>query len=443
MGKHFLYLPFYFACHKRFFGFLPEGVHVEIETSDPGTDKAAYIQMMSESPEHRDYVMAVADPVQVYQSSLGSARRPAILATLVTNGAFWAVNHGAKTSKGLRDLGLFERIIAYGPGTTSYSIAARIARDSGTTTPIADFIEVVEPGGELLLLTDPKKGAKAVALSPDLLWIEEMERNRIASIELPLGQTAEYNDVLVTALLSYEAFVCENPEIVNGIVKGIQKALLMTRLKNPEVIEYAENYFRFGEHAPNAITKAIDSEVFPISVAVAQPHWLHASKAYFEASKGGAGWTKEEEARAYEYYKACVSPYLPIAQAATTTAIEPAKVEHKANWRWPLALIFAAICAGALFGWFPATLLASGAFVTWWLARQPSVSAYPFVFWTFILLAVGGTLAFSAPFVHLLKIPEAEGAELRAGGIAALVGALAMAGVGYGIDYAERRKNRA
>ena len=39
MGKHFLYLPVYFARENNFFGLLPANVHVEIETADKRTDQ--------------------------------------------------------------------------------------------------------------------------------------------------------------------------------------------------------------------------------------------------------------------------------------------------------------------------------------------------------------------------------------------------------------------
>jgi hypothetical protein len=434
MGKHFLYLPLYFARQNQFFGYLPEDVHVEIDTCEAGTDAATYAQMMDETAASRDFVMAVTDPIQVFQTPLNARRKPAVLATLVTNGAFWAVNHGTRTINGLRDLGAFERVIAFRPGTSSYNIAARIARESGTTTPLDQFIEVVAPGKELLLLTDAKKGRGAVALSPDLLTIEDMTHSQRASVELALGGTPEYNDVLVTALVSYQEYVKDNKAVVEAIVKGLQKALLMTRLKHPDVIKFAGDYFTFGEHVSGAVTKALQAEVFPLSVSVAQAHWMHAAKAYFEGIHPGNDWTKDEEARGLSYFKAFVEPYAGIAEQATQRLLDAAPPVDPAGGegRWLLALLVCMVSAVGLavgFGLVPALSLVGGGFMTWWFARQPWVRDYPLIYWLFVVSAASGTLLIALPYVSWLQVTDR--ADPRNVGLGFITFALGTALAGY------------
>ncbi|MFA5265693.1 MAG: hypothetical protein WC378_17880 [Opitutaceae bacterium] len=434
MGKHFLYLPLYFARQNQFFGFLPDDVHVEIDTCEAGSDEATYSQIMDETAAHRDFVMAVTDPIQVFKTPLDARRKPAVLATLVTNGAFWAVNHGTRKINGLRDLGAFERVIAYRPGTSSYSIAARIARESGNTTPLDQFIEVVAPGKELLLLTDAKKGHGAVALSPDLLTIEDMTHNQRASVELALGGTPEYNDVLVTALVSYQQYVKDNRTIVDAIVMGLQKALLMTRLKHPDVIKFAEDYFTFGEHASGAVSKALQAEVFPLSVSVAQAHWMHAAKAYFEANHPGGGWTRDEEERGIEYFKAFVEPYSGIGEHATKRLLDAAP-QPKPDGDDPRRLLTLLVCAfmavglAVGLGLVAALCLVGGSFMTWWFARQKWVTDYRLIFWLFIVGAVSGTLLVALPYVGWLHV--ADKADPRNVGLGFITFALGTALAGY------------
>src|ERR1700682_4308360 len=117
MDKHFLYLPIYFAEDRNFFGFLPKEVKVVIDSSDKHTDISTYDQMMDRSPRYREFEIAITDPIQILRTPLNARVKPAVLATLVTNAAFWAVNHASHLVSAFRDLGAFERVIAYAPGT--------------------------------------------------------------------------------------------------------------------------------------------------------------------------------------------------------------------------------------------------------------------------------------------------------------------------------------
>src|SRR5687767_2880093 len=108
MGKHFVYLPLYYAHSRGFFGHLKEPVSIVIdEPLPPYTDTATFDHVMDRSPRHRDFVMCITDPTQALQPLSTELHRPAVLATLVTNGSFWAVDHRTRTIKGLRDLGSF------------------------------------------------------------------------------------------------------------------------------------------------------------------------------------------------------------------------------------------------------------------------------------------------------------------------------------------------
>lgn len=350
MGKHFLYLPIYYAERHNFFGFLPAGVSVVI---DPPlykhTDVATYDQMMDDSPAYRDFVMAITDPVQILRTPIQSQRKPAVLATLVTNAAFWAVNHGKHKINGFRDLSAFDSIIAYDKGTTSYSIAERIVRDSKRTGVPAQFIRVVAPGDELTLLSDPTSSPNTVALSPDVLWIEEMKVARGVSVELALGETPEYNDVVVAALISNNEFVERNGDLVRGVICGIQQALLSVRRLDADLLQFARSYFHYGEKAEAATREAIRCGVVPSSVRLEQAHWLNAARAFREATGSGQGWSTGDEEVAMDYYRACIAPYHRIAdEAMHVLDAEPrTKPERRSTLLKWLPLI-AAILAVAL-----------------------------------------------------------------------------------------------
>jgi hypothetical protein len=375
MEKHFLYLPFYYAVDKNFFGYLPDGINVTIgEPDSEHTDDAAYDQMMSESKDFRDFNMAITDPAQIVRTPLHSTRLPAVLATLVTNGAFWAVNHGRHKVNVLRDLGVFDRIIAFSKGTTSHNIAVRIAHESKKPTSLDDFIRVVAPGKELLLLSDVAGGANAVALSPDILQIEELvEGRREYSIELAIGDTEEYNNVIVTALVSNSDFVANNPEVVQAVVKGIQHALLLIHRCDPDVLRFARSYFRYANRAEGALNKAKNAGVIPKYVSIAKPHWMSAAKAHCEAGNRDATWTTAEEDMALKYYDICIQPYAKFAMEAERSDIAklpPPPPPQAWTTLGQLVITFVVgVVITALWGWIPALATAIGMIVVWGFLR--------------------------------------------------------------------------
>ena len=72
------------------------------------------------------------------------------LAGLLTNSAFWVVNHKANKGPFLENLSTFDEIISYKKGTTSFGIASRIFHDPTK----AAAIRTVNPKEELNLLVD-------------------------------------------------------------------------------------------------------------------------------------------------------------------------------------------------------------------------------------------------------------------------------------------------
>jgi hypothetical protein len=430
MSKHFLYLPIYYAHDQDFFGFLPSDIAIVIEPCEDRTDNATYDQMMDSTPRYRDYEMAITDPIQVLRTPLTSIRKPAILATLVTNAAFWAVNHAEHSVRGFRDLGAFDRVIAYAPGTTSHNIALRIGRDSGNAHQL---IDVVEPGKELLRLTAGAMGQHAVALSPDLLHIEEMTSLGAASLELNLGNTPEYNDVLVTTLISHNEFVRQNEPIVYGLLRAIQRALLLTRQRHPDVIRFAQEYFLFADRAEGAVSKAIESEVFPLGVQTTRAHWLNAAKAYSESTRSGAVWSGADERHAVDYYSECVEPYKKYSDfnVADLTENLPRKVKQD-HWT-PIMLASVALAtvgATAWLGWKAAIVFAVGVALAWsvmMLATKPR-----FLRWLLGGVFALGLLTIAVAFMYPLVKNDSLRDLLLASGISFVLVAV--------VEYAKHAK---
>lgn len=410
MEKHFLYLPIYYAIQEKFFGFLPSDIEVVID--DPvaeRTDVACYDQMMSDMKIYKDSVIAITDPIQILRTNIKDRKLPAVLAAIATNGAFWAVNHGTLKRGGLRALGFFDRIITFDKGTTSYNIAARIAHDSGKNIPLDQFIKVVSPGNELLLLSDPNIDSNTVALSPNILEIVELIKNNPQfSIELPIGSTPEYNDVLVAALVSNNEFVSGNLEIISGILRGLQKSLKLIHDLNDDVIQFCHNYFRNSENAREALTRAIEANVVPFNVKIAQSHWMSAAKANKVAEDQNLNWSVSDENNALEYFEKCIKPYEKIRSGALIEEMPPFTEESKKkNILLQFAISFLSIALTGIFGWQPALILTLGLFIAWaltFLVQKANLSHKIAVRALFII----ALLICALPFISFLNLKEKQ-----------------------------------
>ena len=302
MARHFLYLPLYYAHSADFFGFLPPGYKVDVVDAPKKTDVSAYEFLLRSMAE-----FAVCDPTVLLAKPAPDAN-PRLLAGLVTNAAFWAIDHKSHPVADLRDLGAFQSIIAFEPGTTSYGIAARVLRESGSST----LIRAVDPNQELVALTKSQPGS-AVALSPNILEIEHLLEHSSGSygVDLALAKTVEYGSVLVTALLTRADVIKAHGPFVRALLSALQRAMTHIVLERPSVIEYAHRALNKPEEiVRRALRSANGAQVYPLTLRVSDVHWLSAARAYADASGGVFDDRAAEIAR--ETFRRCVEPNATI-----------------------------------------------------------------------------------------------------------------------------------
>jgi hypothetical protein len=322
MAEHFLYLPLYYACDNSFFHKLPAGYSLELTTAHPKTDAQAYRQLMDiSSDQYRDIVFAVCDPTVVLTVNAISGASAAVLARLVTNAAFWAIDHKSRRVQLLRDLGEFDKVISFHPGSTSYAIAQRVFREAGREPSIL----CVDPQQELSKLVESPPNW--TALSPDLLEIEHLISNDTRfDIDLALGKTPEYNDVLVTALISRADLVQEHADLVIGLLEAIQTALLIVNSHDPELSRRVTGWAssRFQEPmdvVDRALIKAREAQLFPMTVDINEPDWLNAARTVPEAR--GEQFDSAFAKRAKDVFTTHVDPYRGLAKKAISTTFVP------------------------------------------------------------------------------------------------------------------------
>jgi hypothetical protein len=312
MTDHFLYLPLYYAWHRSFFGFIPQSYSISIDPSTDQTDVSAFQMLMDvTSEDNREVDFSVGDPACILDHKPGTGPAPVILAELISNTAFWAVDRRLHSISFIKDLAEFDRIIAFYPGTTSFGIASRIYREAGK--PLS--IKRVKPGDELTALKASAKNT--IALSPDILGIVQLvSKNSQYNIDFALGITSEYHSVLLTALMTRTDVIAQHPELVLGLLKSLQQSLLLIRQLTPDVIGYAnERFLGYGEeHVLGALQTADECHVFPTNIEVIEAHWLNAARVACDAK--GTPWDVNAQTTAKRIYQQAIQPYGHIGKSA-------------------------------------------------------------------------------------------------------------------------------
>lgn len=276
--NHFLYLPVRYALSQGWYGYVDSDYDFEYRTHRIGTDRQALEALLdNESPEFRHVKLAVCDPAVVYDLSNSEASTVGLLAALVKNTAFWAVDRGTHDIHSLADLGKFDEIIAYKEGSTAYAIAEHVSNISGGHVSINSVV----PQTELQTLRDSENNS--VALSPEVLDINILRStNAEYRVELNIGSTREYGSVLVTALLARQDFVQTNPQVVSGVLRAIQESLMRARGGDREIRDYAIDLK--GREYERAVRSAIETAkkdgLWPASIEIGRHEWLGACESH-------------------------------------------------------------------------------------------------------------------------------------------------------------------
>lgn len=328
--EHFLYLPLYFARHKNYFGLLPSGTKITIERSATYTDKSAFEMLIDEhNPNYHDVDFAVCDPATIiFQTPANTS--PVVLAGLVTNSAFWVLNHKANLGQHLENLATFKEIIAFKKGTTSFGIASHIFNAPGKAASIL----TVNPKEELNLLVD--SGPSTIALSPDILRIHKLLETKgdVFGIEMALADTTEYHGMLVTALLSRRDVLERKPELTRALLEALQIALDDVRACTEEVVSYAASRFEEGRHTvEGAMREAKRAAVYPPEINVSQPNWTKLAETAFRSLGQQFDGAAREKAR--NYYLTAVEPYqIWASQAVNATRLRRGKDADSPTLSW-------------------------------------------------------------------------------------------------------------
>jgi hypothetical protein len=224
-NRFFLYLPLFSACRPEVLQRAGIKGHFRVQSAMPRTDEGAINclapRLGSEPLAH----MAACDPILVLSDKCRKWD-VVVLGAIVANNAFFAVDHNSLPVEQFEDLAKFDEIVAFGQGTTSYAIATR-AKELSEGGRLR--IRETEPFRETEVLTEDVQYNRVI-LTPNVLEIEQLrETHPTASVELDLGQSPDFSNQIVTALVARRQFVEENRELVRQFLAVIQTELCGSR----------------------------------------------------------------------------------------------------------------------------------------------------------------------------------------------------------------------
>ena len=321
-GEHFLYLPLYYAATEdvNFFGCIPSRYQITINGGalkaggrKQRTDQEAVDLLLdSDYSGNRTKLFAVCDPtaLSIDEPPAISGDGPAVVASLITNTAFWAVDHRQTPVPTLAQLAKFDQILAWDKGTTSHRIASHIS--SLAKAGKKPLVETVSMGKEIDTLRERSEGT--LAISPDIMLIEDLVANNPDfRVLYALGNSPEYSNVLVTAIITLRSVAESHSDLVRGLLQALQRSVLLTRSLDKRVISYAKQRFQNDEEAiERALSRANESHVFPVSLEVDRSRWLNAFKLSLAANNKKL--TASREARSVLLFDQYVTPYAGLAR---------------------------------------------------------------------------------------------------------------------------------
>jgi hypothetical protein len=315
IDRHFLYLPLYLAQFEPpggkqpWFGKLPPGYSLEItvpEREKHRTDAHVFDELMNARLGSSDLMFAVCDPTVLLRRRDKNAR---MVAALIANSAFWAVNHHARDMRLISDLSSFDRIVCYEEGTTSNLIARRIARKDTAK------LRVVPSTLEIQALKELGEGT--LAISPEVLKIANLVHGELesgeqrAEIVMDLCSTKEFSNVLTTVLFTRAEVIDKHEGLVSALASALQSSLIAIHSENEVVQQCARSNFRDAYRVEDALAIATRGNVFPETIRIRRDRWQRACEFFFisQAIADGrekATLTRSEQLIAEECYEETV-----------------------------------------------------------------------------------------------------------------------------------------
>jgi hypothetical protein len=282
MDTYFLYLPVYYAIHKRLFGYLENleekynFLRPQLTENAEKTDKAVFDSLIRKSGEEPTNIyFAIGDPRSIASKPNWSNSPVRLIGALIVGTPFWALDHGKCETLTLKDLCRSDTLVCYQPGTTSFDLISSALKDNGFSQ---GKIEPVPANTEIAkFMQDNENGS--IIISPDIIGIVNCnEKKDYDIVEFPIGSDHDLAYLLVTALATTQETIYAHPGLVKAFIKAVQRSLNELHSRNPEIIAYAAELFTNNDHQKvlEALKFADQSHVYPHDIGINETLWMNA-----------------------------------------------------------------------------------------------------------------------------------------------------------------------
>ena len=272
-----LYLPLYYAEHNRIFEL--QGLSVTVQTA--GTATNSFAALVSGQAD-----FSQADPMYVPISHEKGASN-VVVAQVVGRIAVWGVTNSLEIESLNPGALQGKRISTHPRPMTAYTYAAKFVRDMGLSP---DEVEIIQskPGTELAPLWN-NQADLAFTLEPGTSRAEAQGARVVYSFPEALG------DQVFTGLMTTQAFLDKEPEVVRAVVRSYQIALSEMAADPTSAIDTAAAYFPDDrEILAVAVHRLIREQVFPPNVLISEDSWNRAIEARIAAGDLQSSHSRDE-----------------------------------------------------------------------------------------------------------------------------------------------------
>jgi NitT/TauT family transport system substrate-binding protein len=266
-GDLLIYLPLYIAADQGFFE--KEGLRVKFING--GGDDKTFAAVASNAAQ-----FGVSDPT--FTAIAREKGQPAVVVgTVVAGATYWGVTwkeniKPTRSAEGLKDL----RIATYESPSTNYSLMAKTLKENAAAVGNAKIVQGAY--GSLLAMLKADKADIAMELEP----VASTAVKQGARIVFSYPEM--YGPFLLTGIYSLESYRDANPEIVQGVVNALERAMQFAHSNVEGAIQVARH--KFPEVDPdvirNAVERMIKEATLPKHVTMDPEGWRNTTRVRIE-----------------------------------------------------------------------------------------------------------------------------------------------------------------
>lgn len=281
----FLYLPTYVAEELGIFDTLLKSLNIsKVEFQTSKGDVEAVIDMHKANSETDTISIAIGDPtaflsLRVREENCFKKDDIRVIGAIINKLSFWAVNHTNTIFHSIEEFkNEFTKVIHYKDDlTTGYYLGNKVKNMCQILNS-----DAVDFGTEIDVLEIEEEDCKKIAITADIVSVAKgiSRDNNPLSINYRFSKPGE--DHLTTGILTTVKCCEQYPEILNKIIEGIQKAILIIYSSNKVAEEICEAIAQRPEFNTalidtKAILKIIDlineDKFYPGDLNISEEGW--------------------------------------------------------------------------------------------------------------------------------------------------------------------------